>query len=186
VQHHPGRRAAAFLGFARSLTLTFIGYRAGGLAGVFWATDSLFLPTCLSTCGLACSWGRRRTKPWILAAKRALAPLSVGLMAASVYTVGRAGVTASGRRSSPPARWSSPATDQPKAFPRSASPALIFSRASGGAMRGTVITALSCPLACSLALRGDLRRGRYLRRSSVAGLAGKLGQLLALEDLAFE
>lgn len=75
------------------LVVTFIGYRAGGFAGAFVATAAMFLPTCLLTWGLAHSWGRWRTKPWVLAAERALAPLSVGLMAAGVYTVGRAAVT---------------------------------------------------------------------------------------------
>jgi len=75
------------------LVVTFIGYRAGGLAGALVATAAMFLPTCLLTWGLAHWWARWRTKPWVLAAERALAPLSVGLMAAGVYTVGRAAVT---------------------------------------------------------------------------------------------
>ena len=36
---------------------------------------------------------RLRVRPWAMAVERALPPVAIGLMAAGVYTVGRAGVT---------------------------------------------------------------------------------------------
>lgn len=72
------------------LVVTFIGYRAAGVTGALLATGAMFLPTCLLTWILAHSWQRLRTRPWVVAAERALVPLSIGLLVAGVYTVGRA------------------------------------------------------------------------------------------------
>jgi chromate transporter len=75
------------------LISTFIGYRVAGIAGALLATAAMFLPTSLLAWAFSLRWSRARANRWVLAVERALTPLALGLMAAGVYTVGRAAVT---------------------------------------------------------------------------------------------
>jgi len=75
------------------LVSTFIGYRVGGFLGAFLATAAMFLPTSAITWVIAHHWGRLRGRPWAAAVERSLPPVAIGLMAAGVYTVGRAAIT---------------------------------------------------------------------------------------------
>jgi chromate transporter len=74
------------------LVTMFVGYRVGGLPGAFLAGAAMFLPTSLVTCIVTDRWEQIRGRPWAMATERALAPLGIGLMAAGVYTLARAGV----------------------------------------------------------------------------------------------
>ena len=75
------------------LVVTFIGYHVGGFLGALLATAAMFLPTSALTWVVAHRWGRLRGRPWAAAVERSLPPVAIGLMAAGVYTVGRAAVT---------------------------------------------------------------------------------------------
>jgi len=75
------------------LVSIFIGYRVGGFLGAFLATAAMFLPTSAITWAIAHHWGRLRGRPWAAAVERSLPPVAIGLMAAGVYTVGRAAIT---------------------------------------------------------------------------------------------
>jgi chromate transporter len=75
------------------LVSTFIGYHVRGLAGALVATAAMFLPTSLLTLAVAHWWARLRERPWAQVVERSLPPVALGLMAAGVYTVGRAAVT---------------------------------------------------------------------------------------------
>jgi chromate transporter len=52
----------------------------------------MFVPASLLAGAVAAGWQRWRTHPWALPVERALAPIGVGLMAAGVYTLARAGL----------------------------------------------------------------------------------------------
>ena len=74
------------------LVVVFVGYGAHGLAGAVIALAAMFLPASILTALIAGSWARLRHRPWALAAERALLPVGIGLMAAGVYTLARAGI----------------------------------------------------------------------------------------------
>lgn len=75
------------------LVTVFIGYRVAGILGATVATAAMFLPTSLATWLMTRQWEQLRSRPWAMAAERALAPVAIGLMAAGVYTVARSAVT---------------------------------------------------------------------------------------------
>jgi chromate transporter len=70
------------------LMATFIGYQAGGLPAAILATLSIFLGPYLLVVGLGTWLNRVRSRIWVRAALRGLTPAVVGLMAASVLTLG--------------------------------------------------------------------------------------------------
>jgi chromate transporter len=74
------------------LVSVFVGYRAHGLAGAIVAGAAMFLPTAMITAVIARRWVALRHRPWAAAAERALLPIGIGLMAAGVYTLARAGL----------------------------------------------------------------------------------------------
>ena len=78
---------------AAMLVSTFIGFRVSGVPGALVATAAIFLPTSLLAWVIARRWHALEGRPWTAAIERALAPLGIGLMAASVYTVVRSAVT---------------------------------------------------------------------------------------------
>ena len=75
------------------LVATFIGFRAAGVPGALVATAAIFLPTSLLVWVIAHRWQALEGRPWTIAVQRALAPLGIGLMAASVYAVAHSAVT---------------------------------------------------------------------------------------------
>jgi len=74
------------------LVVVFVGYRAHGLAGALLAGTAMFLPTSALTALIARHWATLRHRPWAMAIEQALQPIGLGLMAAGVYTLARAGI----------------------------------------------------------------------------------------------
>ncbi len=74
------------------LVVTFVGFHVGGILGAFLATAAMFVPTSAITWLVAHHWARLRNRPWAAAVERSLPPVAIGLMAAGVYTVGKAAI----------------------------------------------------------------------------------------------
>lgn len=74
------------------LMVTVAGYRAAGVAGALVAVVAMFLPTSLLTYAVGRSWTRLKDASWRPAVQGALAPISVGLMAAGTYTLMRSSI----------------------------------------------------------------------------------------------
>jgi chromate transporter len=74
------------------LVVVFVGYRAHGLPGALVAGTAMFLPTAVITAVIARHWAALRHRPWAAVAEHALLPIGIGLMAAGVYTLARAGI----------------------------------------------------------------------------------------------
>jgi len=78
-----------------SLMVALIGLKAGGatgasgLVGAFAAVAAMIGPACFLTWLATRGWERLRRSPWRAAAERGLAPITVGLVAASVLTIAR-------------------------------------------------------------------------------------------------
>jgi chromate transporter len=78
-----------------SLMVALIGLKAGGVSGVggvvgaFAAVAAMIGPACLLTWLATRGWERLRRSPWRAAAERGLAPITVGMVAASVLTIAR-------------------------------------------------------------------------------------------------
>lgn len=74
------------------LVVVFVGYGAHGIGGGLLALAAMFLPTSLLAALVARHWAALRHRRWAIAAERALLPVGIGLMAAGVYTLARAGL----------------------------------------------------------------------------------------------
>jgi chromate transporter len=72
------------------LIVTLVGYSAAGVAGALLATAAMVVPSGLLVFGFARLWGRIESSPWRLAFEHGLAPVAVGLIAASGVIVARA------------------------------------------------------------------------------------------------
>ncbi len=70
-----------------------MGFGAAGIAGAITAAVGFFLPTGLVALAVICAWGRLRKSRWPAAIRDVLIPVAVGLSLASLYTMGRAGIT---------------------------------------------------------------------------------------------
>lgn len=79
-----------------SLMVALIGQKAGGvagfggLAGAAIAVLAMIGPACVVTVVVTLGWDRFRASPWRVAAERGLAPITIGLVAASVSTITKA------------------------------------------------------------------------------------------------
>jgi chromate transporter len=79
-----------------SLMVALIGLKAGGvtglggISGALAAVVAMIGPACILTWAVTRGWDRFRASRWRIAAERGLAPITVGLVAASVVTIGRA------------------------------------------------------------------------------------------------
>ena len=69
------------------LYTTIIGYFAAGYAGAALATVAFCLPPAILSVMLASLWSRRSTSPWPAVIRRALAPVAMGLVAASSFAL---------------------------------------------------------------------------------------------------
>ncbi len=67
-----------------------VGLKAAGLAGALIATLAFCAPSCLLAFWLAKLWDRHRDSPWRIALAAGLAPVTVGLIAASAWLLARA------------------------------------------------------------------------------------------------
>lgn len=72
------------------LIVTLVGYSAAGVAGALLATVAMVVPAGLLVFGFARLWGKVADSPWRLAFEHGLAPVAVGLIAASGVIVARA------------------------------------------------------------------------------------------------
>jgi chromate transporter len=76
-----------------TLFIVPMGFGAAGVAGAIAAALGFFLPTGAIALIAVCVWGRLRRSPWPAAVRDSLVPIAVGLSLASVFTMGRAGLT---------------------------------------------------------------------------------------------
>lgn len=74
------------------ISATFIGYRVAGLLGALVATGSIFLPAFLLTIAAGSSLRRFRSNRQVQAFLRGVTPAVVGLLVASAWSIGRAGI----------------------------------------------------------------------------------------------
>jgi chromate transporter len=66
-----------------------IGYHAAGAAGFFLVLFAFYFPACMLTYVVSHIWDSYRDNPWRDAVQRGLAPITIGLMLAGVYAVGK-------------------------------------------------------------------------------------------------
>lgn len=69
------------------IIVTLIGFHVAGIAGATVATVAMCGPTCLFAFFMTRIWDRSRDAHWRIAVQAGLVPLSIGMMAASVYVV---------------------------------------------------------------------------------------------------
>lgn len=69
---------------------TLIGLKVGGIPGALVATVAMCAPSCLLVVGAARLWDRYRETPWRTALAAGLAPVTVGMIAASAWLLCRA------------------------------------------------------------------------------------------------
>ncbi len=74
------------------ISATFIGYRVAGLLGALVATCSVFLPAFLLTIAAGSSLRRFRSNRQVQAFLRGVTPAVIGLLVASAWSIGRAGI----------------------------------------------------------------------------------------------
>ena len=72
------------------LIVTLVGYGAAGIIGAVLATLAMLLPSGLLVFLFARYWDHLHTSPWRWAFERGMAPVAVGLIAASGVVVARA------------------------------------------------------------------------------------------------
>jgi chromate transporter len=72
-----------------SLLVTLLGYRAAGLGGALLATAAMVLPTAVLVWAVTRLWLRSGHARWHLALERGIAPVAVGLVAASGVVIAR-------------------------------------------------------------------------------------------------
>ena len=70
-----------------TLLVTLLGYRAAGLAGALLATAAMLLPAAVLVWIVARVWQRTGQARWHAALEHGMAPIAVGLVAASGITV---------------------------------------------------------------------------------------------------
>jgi len=73
------------------LMMSFIGLKVGGIAGAIASAVATFGPPCAMYYVSYRLWDRFRDMPWQRIVRRALAPLTIGLVIASGYVMARAG-----------------------------------------------------------------------------------------------
>jgi chromate transporter len=71
------------------LIVTLVGYSAAGVAGAVLATVAMVLPAAALVLAFARVWERVHMSPWRTAFEHGLAPIAVGLIAASGIIVAR-------------------------------------------------------------------------------------------------
>lgn len=71
------------------LISSLVGWKVAGLAGATVATLAMCLPSCLLAAAVARVWERHRAAAWRVAIAAALAPISVGLIAATGWILAR-------------------------------------------------------------------------------------------------
>lgn len=72
------------------LLVTLVGYAAAGIPGAILATAAMVAPAGLLVFAFTRAWGKLATSPWRAAFEHGLAPIAVGLIAASGIIVAQA------------------------------------------------------------------------------------------------
>ena len=72
-----------------SMISSLVGYKAGGLPGAIVAIVSILAPSSLLMYVASLTWERFRTAKWRIAFEKGLAPVSLGLLFSSGFTVVR-------------------------------------------------------------------------------------------------
>lgn len=72
------------------MIVTLVGWKVAGLAGALVATLAMCAPACILAVSVAKIWDRYRAAPWRTALAAGLAPVTVGLIAASAFLLIRA------------------------------------------------------------------------------------------------
>jgi chromate transporter len=75
------------------LMMSFIGLKVGGIAGAIASALATFGPPCAIYYASYRLWDRFRDMPWQRIVRRALVPLTIGLVVAGGYVMARAGYT---------------------------------------------------------------------------------------------
>jgi chromate transporter len=75
------------------LMMSFIGLKVGGIAGAIACALATFGPPCAIYYASYRLWDRFRDMPWQRIVRRALVPLTIGLVVAGGYVMARAGYT---------------------------------------------------------------------------------------------
>ena len=91
--HHwlTGKDFAALFAIAQAapgpnfMISTLVGWRAAGLMGALVATIAMAAPSCLLAYWVSRAWDRYRDARWRIALAAGLAPVTVGLVAASAW-----------------------------------------------------------------------------------------------------
>jgi chromate transporter len=71
------------------MVVALVGWKVAGAVGAFVATVAICGPSSLLCYGALHWWDRLRASPWRRIVQRALAPVAVGLVLASGYTLAR-------------------------------------------------------------------------------------------------
>ena len=72
------------------LMMSFIGLKVGGIAGAIVGAVATFGPPCAMYYASYRAWDRFRDMPWQRIVRRALTPLTIGLVVAGGYVMARA------------------------------------------------------------------------------------------------
>jgi chromate transporter len=72
------------------LMMSFIGLKVGGIGGAIISAVATFGPPCAMYYASYRAWDRFRDMPWQRIVRRALAPLTIGLVVAGGYVMARA------------------------------------------------------------------------------------------------
>jgi len=69
------------------LLVTLIGFKVAGIAGAFVATGAMCGPSSALAFAVSRVWTRLKDSPWRKLAERGLAPVTIGLVFASAFTL---------------------------------------------------------------------------------------------------
>ena len=71
--------------------VALIGYHTIGILGFFFALVAFYFPSSLLTYVVSHIWDSCKDNPWRNSVQRGMAPITIGLMMAGVYAVGKTG-----------------------------------------------------------------------------------------------
>jgi len=66
-----------------------VGYKTAGLAGMLIVLVAFYLPSSFLTYGVSHIWDSFKDNPWRDSIQKGMAPITIGLMLAGVYAVGK-------------------------------------------------------------------------------------------------
>lgn len=66
-----------------------IGYKTAGIAGLLVVLVAFYLPSSFLTYGVSHVWDSFKDNPWRDSIQKGMAPITIGLMLAGVYAVGK-------------------------------------------------------------------------------------------------